>query len=530
MPAPPRWVQAAVSRCGCRTRAPSSCSTAGTASRRRARRSSTTTDYERPSTASRRPAHAHGRLRRPAARLRRGHRGAARRRGTFVSESIFGGLWMIGRDGRIRPGIVPPDPTRAAEEPRPVPRSRATAPARSAACRSRPQETASRPVRRLARRPRRLSSTSARPARAACRRSSSRRCCDATRSPIARDRSDSRVVSSGVRPREPEGHHLQPAGTSTTTRSTRVIRSARSADPDRLATGRREVLSTDQSLLRLHDRDRVPAARALRQGQPARHRVRPGIPLGDAQRRADAGHVPPAVHGRGVLAQIVLLHGFTGSPRVWELVMPRLHAHDVLVPALPGHLGGPALPKEITPTTMVEAVERALDEAGFETAHVVGNSLGGYVALQLAARGRARAVTAFAPAGGWEDEAGKHETLGLHALPDARHDRRGPVAALRADGRRRHDRGGTVRGGAADDRVRGRQRLAARSRSSARCGSSGAPRTGSCRGRRRPRATGASWPTPTGWSSTASGHCPQLERAARDGRAHPHLTHTHIGI
>ena len=102
---------------------------------------------------------------------------------------------------------------------------------------------------------------------------------------------------------------------------------------------------------------------------------------------------------------------------MWDLVTPRLRAHEVLTPALPGHLGGPSLPKAITPTTMVEAVERALDEAGFEAPYVVGNSLGGYVALQLAARGRARAVTAFAPAGGWGDEAGKHETLGLHALP-----------------------------------------------------------------------------------------------------------------
>ena len=31
-----------------------------------------------------------------------------------------------------------------------------------------------------------------------------------------------------------------------------------------------------------------------------------------------------------------------------------------------------------------------MDDAGFATAHLVGNSLGGYVALQLAARGRAR--------------------------------------------------------------------------------------------------------------------------------------------
>ena len=42
-----------------------------------------------------------------------------------------------------------------------------------------------------------------------------------------------------------------------------------------------------------------------------------------------------------------------------------------------------------------------MDAAGFATAHLVGNSLGGHVALQLAARGRADTVVALAPAGGW---------------------------------------------------------------------------------------------------------------------------------
>jgi pimeloyl-ACP methyl ester carboxylesterase len=41
-----------------------------------------------------------------------------------------------------------------------------------------------------------------------------------------------------------------------------------------------------------------------------------------------------------------------------------------------------------------------MDEAGLGTAHVAGTSLGGFVALQLAARGRARSVVALAPAGG----------------------------------------------------------------------------------------------------------------------------------
>ena len=73
----------------------------------------------------------------------------------------------------------------------------------------------------------------------------------------------------------------------------------------------------------------------------------------------------------------------------------------MLAPTLPGHAGGPPLAGEVTARLLADAVERAMDEAGFGTAHIVGNSLGGYVALQLAARGRAESVVALAPAGGW---------------------------------------------------------------------------------------------------------------------------------
>jgi pimeloyl-ACP methyl ester carboxylesterase len=50
---------------------------------------------------------------------------------------------------------------------------------------------------------------------------------------------------------------------------------------------------------------------------------------------------------------------------------------------------------------MADGVERAMDAAGIGLADLAGNSLGGHVALQLAARGRARSVVALAPAGGW---------------------------------------------------------------------------------------------------------------------------------
>src|SRR3954454_5887477 len=108
-------------------------------------------------------------------------------------------------------------------------------------------------------------------------------------------------------------------------------------------------------------------------------------------------------HRGGDGPPLVCLHGFIDTWRTWELVLPALERHhDVLAPMLPGHAGGPSIEGAATPSTLVEGVERAMDEAGFDTAHVVGNSLGGHVALQLAARGRARSVVAFAPAGGWE--------------------------------------------------------------------------------------------------------------------------------
>lgn len=99
---------------------------------------------------------------------------------------------------------------------------------------------------------------------------------------------------------------------------------------------------------------------------------------------------------------MVCLHGFVDTWRTWELVLPTLEReHDVFAPTLAGHAGGPQLESELTEWSLTDAVERQMDEAGIETAHLVGCSLGGFVALKLAARGRAKTVAALAPAGGW---------------------------------------------------------------------------------------------------------------------------------
>jgi pimeloyl-ACP methyl ester carboxylesterase len=112
---------------------------------------------------------------------------------------------------------------------------------------------------------------------------------------------------------------------------------------------------------------------------------------------------------------MVLLHGIADSARTWDLVRPALERwHDLLAPDLPGHLGGPPLTGRADAAAMADWVESAMDAAGMPAAHLVGNSMGGHLALLLAARGRAESVVALAPAGGWAaGDPAAEETLRL---------------------------------------------------------------------------------------------------------------------
>lgn len=101
---------------------------------------------------------------------------------------------------------------------------------------------------------------------------------------------------------------------------------------------------------------------------------------------------------------MVLLHGLFGTWRVWTPVLPALaERHDVLAPTMLGHSGGTphARDADIRLTDLADDVERAMDAAGFDQAHIVGNSLGGWVTLELARRGRATSAVGLSPAGGW---------------------------------------------------------------------------------------------------------------------------------
>jgi pimeloyl-ACP methyl ester carboxylesterase len=111
---------------------------------------------------------------------------------------------------------------------------------------------------------------------------------------------------------------------------------------------------------------------------------------------------------------LVLIHGFSGTPGIWEPVLPLLaEHHEVLAPVTAGHCGGAELAEgvECGVPALVDELESQLDAAGIETAHIAGNSLGGWLALELARRGRARSVVALAPAGGWEPGSAEEQRL-----------------------------------------------------------------------------------------------------------------------
>src|ERR1041385_5509328 len=97
--------------------------------------------------------------------------------------------------------------------------------------------------------------------------------------------------------------------------------------------------------------------------------------------------------GRG--EPMLLVHGFTDTWRAWTPVLAALEEHhEVLVPTLPGHLGGDPMPpgQPISVGAVVDRLEELMDAAGMPRAHLVGSSLGGWLCLELALRGRGLSV------------------------------------------------------------------------------------------------------------------------------------------
>ncbi|MET7768562.1 alpha/beta hydrolase [Nocardia sp. NPDC005366] len=137
-----------------------------------------------------------------------------------------------------------------------------------------------------------------------------------------------------------------------------------------------------------------------------------------AVRKPDSRPKPTKALHIGSGDPVLLLHGFLLSPHSWEQTAARLAGQcEVFAPALTGHWGAAAADSStMNVHILADRVERQLDELGWRTCHIAGNSLGGWVGVELARRGRARTLTLVAPAGGWNSPSLTQIRVGIKFL------------------------------------------------------------------------------------------------------------------
>jgi len=107
--------------------------------------------------------------------------------------------------------------------------------------------------------------------------------------------------------------------------------------------------------------------------------------------------------GKGALPTVVLLHGMGASATPFAPLVARLlpHVRRIVAPDYPGHGFSSEPSAAVTPEALFDAMTIALDGLLDEPAIVVGNSLGGALALHYAIKrpDRVAGVVLLSPAG-----------------------------------------------------------------------------------------------------------------------------------
>jgi len=104
-------------------------------------------------------------------------------------------------------------------------------------------------------------------------------------------------------------------------------------------------------------------------------------------------------------APLLLIHGMGSASTAWKLIQGELaQSFTVITVDLPGHGNTPLIKgAPMDPHSLALTVLNEMSELGFKEFHLAGNSLGGWVSLELAssAPNRVLSVTGLAPAGLW---------------------------------------------------------------------------------------------------------------------------------
>lgn len=106
-------------------------------------------------------------------------------------------------------------------------------------------------------------------------------------------------------------------------------------------------------------------------------------------------------------APLVLIHGLGHRRQGWYPVAHLLAPHrELILVDLPGHGTSPAFePRGRSFRQYLrDEFEAFYEHLGLRRPHVAGNSLGGLIALEAAAQGRASSATALSPAGFWRGD------------------------------------------------------------------------------------------------------------------------------
>jgi pimeloyl-ACP methyl ester carboxylesterase len=115
---------------------------------------------------------------------------------------------------------------------------------------------------------------------------------------------------------------------------------------------------------------------------------------------------------QGEGAPLLLLHGTNSSRKVWEPIIPQLSTHrEVISVDLPAH--GDSPPCSYNPPAFARDIAVLLEQLELGAPAIVGHSVGGWTALELAKLGHASAVLALAPAGLWRRRSPLLTDLGL---------------------------------------------------------------------------------------------------------------------
>jgi pimeloyl-ACP methyl ester carboxylesterase len=108
------------------------------------------------------------------------------------------------------------------------------------------------------------------------------------------------------------------------------------------------------------------------------------------------------------LPALVLVHGLGSAGTIWKSLIPRLSEHFTVYPIdLPGHGVAPLDEgEEYDPRSLAHAIVQEMNTThGVTQMHVAGNSLGGWIALEMGsvAPDQVKSITALAPAGLWHE-------------------------------------------------------------------------------------------------------------------------------